>query len=70
MPLAAADAAASVDVGYFVFDKRLNFSSSSIPIISHGAFIFFNENDNLTSLLPSNLKLVYQNQDYIVFKVE
>ena len=58
------------NVGYFVFDKRLNFSSSSIPIISHGAFIFFNENDNLTSLLPSNLKLVYQNQDYIVFKVE
>jgi hypothetical protein len=49
------------NVGYFVFDKRLNFSSSSIPIISHGAFIFFNENDNLTSLLPSNL---------IVFKVE
>jgi len=61
---------AQKNVGYFVFDKRLNFSSSPTPIISHGGFIYFNKNDNLTSLLPSNLKLVYQNQDYMVFRVE
>ena len=61
---------AQKDVGYFVVDKRLNFSSNTTNIIDHGAFIFSNKNDNLTSQLDSNFKLVYQNQNYKVFKIE
>ena len=58
------------NIGYFVVDKRLNFSSNTTPVIDHGAFIFFNNNGNLTSQLQSNFKLVYQNQDYMVYKIE
>ena len=60
---------ADKNIGYFVFDKRLTFSTNSSQVVSHGAFIYFNKNYNITSILPSNLKLVYQNQDYMVFKV-
>jgi hypothetical protein len=60
---------AKKDVGYFVFDKRLNFSSEPNKIISHGAFIYFNKNYNITSLLPNNAKLLYENMNYMVFKI-
>ncbi|WP_048190938.1 6-pyruvoyltetrahydropterin synthase [Methanobacterium sp. SMA-27] len=57
------------DIGYFIFDKRLNFTSnSSQKIISHGTFIFYNNYYNITSLLP-NTQLLYQNQNYMVFKI-
>lgn len=58
------------DVGYYVFDKRLNYTSnSSEKIISEGTFIFYNNHNNITSLLPSDSQLVYQNQNFMVFKV-
>jgi hypothetical protein len=60
---------AQKNIGYFVFDKRLTFTTNSSQVISHGAFIYFNKNDNITSILPSNLKLIYENQNYMVFRV-
>jgi len=60
---------AEKNVGYFVLDKRLSFSTNSSKIVSHGAFLYFNKNYNITSILPSNIKLIYENQDYMVFKV-
>jgi asparagine N-glycosylation enzyme membrane subunit Stt3 len=55
-------------VGYFVFDKRLTFSNINKNIIVSG-FIYYNTNYNVTSSLPSNAQLVYQNQYYIVYKI-
>ena len=63
------------DIGYYVYDKRLNFTgnsssgNSSQKIISEGTFIFYNNNYNITSLLPNNIILLYQNKDYMVFKI-
>ena len=57
------------DIGYFVFDKRLEFNNTPDKIISHGGFIYYNSNYNITSILPSNVKLVYENQNYMVFQV-
>ena len=58
------------NVGYFVFDKRLKFSlDPNKKIISHGGFIYYNKNYNITSLIPLNTTLLYENQDYMIFKV-
>lgn len=57
-------------IGYFVFDKRLNYTSNSTEkIISQGTFIFYNNNYNITSLLPESSQLVYQNPNFMVFKL-
>ena len=65
-----ADELKQKDIGYYVFDKRLNFTSNSTDkIISEGTFIFYNTNYNITSLLPASSKLLYQNQNYEVFNV-
>lgn len=56
------------DIGYYVFDKRLTFSSYPNKIISEGGFIYYNKND-LTSLLPPKTQLLYENENYMVFKV-
>lgn len=55
--------------GYFVFDKRLIFSSNSSEKIINEGFLYLNKNYNVTSLLPANATLLYQNQDYLVFKI-
>jgi len=61
---------AQKNIGYYVYDKRLNFSGNpSQKVVSEGTFIFYNNNDNITSLLPSNSLLVYENKDYKVFKI-
>jgi len=58
------------EIGYYVFDKRLNFTANSTDkIISEGTFIFYNNNYNITSLLPTSSQLVYQNQNFMVFKI-
>ena len=58
------------DIGYYVFDKRLNFTGdTSQKVISEGTFLYYNNNDNITSLLPGNNLLVYENKDYKVFKI-
>ena len=58
------------NIGYYVYDKRLNFSGDpSQRVVSEGTFIFYNNNDNITSLLPNNTLLVYENKDYKVFKI-
>lgn len=56
------------EIGYFVFDKRLTFTNSSRKIINNG-FIYYNENLNITSLLPDKTQLLYENQNYIVYSV-
>ncbi len=58
------------NIGYYVFDKRLNYTSNSTEkIISEGSFIFYNNHNNISSLLPSSSQLVYQNQNFMVFKI-
>jgi len=56
-------------IGYFVFDKRLIFSSNSSKKIINQGFIYTNKNYNITSILPANSKLLYENQDFMVFKI-
>ncbi len=56
------------NIGYFVLDKRLTFSDINKKTIVSG-FIYYNTNYNVTSSLPKNSQLVYQNQYYIVFKI-
>lgn len=56
-------------IGYFVFDKRLVFSSNSSKKIINQGFIYTNKNYSITSILPANAKLLYENQDYMVFKI-
>jgi asparagine N-glycosylation enzyme membrane subunit Stt3 len=55
-------------VGYFVLDKRLTFSNINQKTIVSG-FIYYNTNYNVTSSLPANAQLVYQNQYYDVYKI-
>lgn len=58
------------EIGYLIFDKRLNYTSNSTEkIISQGTFIFYNTNYNITSFLPENFQLLYQNQNFDVFKI-
>ena len=58
------------NVGYYIFDKRLTFSGNpNQKVVSEGTFLFYNNNDNITSLLPNNALLVYENKDYKVFKI-
>ena len=65
-----ADELKQKEIGYYVFDKRLNFTSNSTEkIISHGTFIFYNSHYNINSFLPSSSQLLYQNQNYLVFKI-
>ncbi len=56
------------DIGYFVLDKRLVFTNSSKNIITD-SFIFFNKNYDITSELPANSQLLYENQYYDVYKI-
>lgn len=56
------------EIGYFVLDKRLTFSNINKNIIISG-FIYYNNNYNVTSTLPPNSQLVYENQYYMVFKI-
>ena len=57
-------------VGYLVFDKRLTFSyDPNRGIISHGGFIYYNKNYNITTYIPANAQLLYENENYTVFKV-
>ncbi len=55
-------------IGYFVLDKRLTFSNINRNIIVSG-FIYYNTNYNVTSSLPANSQLLYQNQYYDVYKI-
>ena len=59
------------NISYFVYDKRLTFSSSYglEKKITVNSFVFFNRDYNLKELIPSYAKLVYENNDYIVFKL-
>jgi len=57
-------------IGYYVFDKRLNYTANTTDkIISQGTFIFYNNNYNITSLLPESAQLLYQNQNFEVFQI-
>jgi hypothetical protein len=59
---------AKKNIGYFVLDKRLTFSNINKNTIVSG-FTYYNTNYNVTSSLPANAQLVYQNQYYMVFKI-
>jgi hypothetical protein len=65
-----ADELKQKEIGYLIFDKRLNYTSNSTEkIISRGTFIFYNNHYNITSFLPENSQLLYQNQNFEVFKI-
>ena len=55
-------------IGYFVLDKRLIFSNINKNTIVSG-FVYYNTNYNVTSSLPANSQLLYQNQYYMVYKI-
>jgi len=56
-------------VGYFVFDKRLIYDSNSTKKVTNNGFLYFNSNYNIKSMIPSNATLLYENQNYMVFKI-
>ncbi len=56
------------DIGYFVLDKRLVFTNAKENIITD-SFIFFNKNYDITSELPANSQVLYENQYYVVYKI-
>jgi hypothetical protein len=51
-----------IGVGYFVYDKRLIYSKNSTKITGTGLFMF-----NIQRLIPSNARLVYENENYKIF---
>ena len=55
-------------IGYFVLDKRLIFSNINKNTIVSG-FVYYNTNYNVTSSLPANSQMLYQNQYYMVYKI-
>ncbi len=59
---------AQKQIGYFVLDKRLIFSNINKKTIVSG-FIYYNTNYNVTSSLPANSQLLYENQYYMVYKI-
>lgn len=61
---------ANLGTVYFVYDKRLTFSSEKDPILTRrGPFIFYNKNYDVEGGLPSYAKLVHNNTDYSVFQI-
>ena len=57
-------------IGYIVFDKRLTFNSETkAKTTSMGSFMFVNKKYGINSLIPKNTTLVYENENYEVFKV-
>lgn len=68
----------SRNIGYVVLDKRLSFSSNSstfsnvfYPGEVYGLFYYNGDiHANLNYVLPSFAKVVYENKDFIVLKVE
>jgi hypothetical protein len=65
-------------IGYIVLDKRLslNHTNQSLNLIlvksEFYPLVYFSKNisNNLSELLPSFIKVVYENQDYIICQVE
>lgn len=66
------------NIGYVVLDKRLSFQSTNgtfykVEYDGYYYRLFYYSGDiqaNLNSILPSYLKVVYQNKDFIVCEVE
>ena len=54
----------NMGIGYFVYDKRLIYSKNSTEIIGTGLFMF-----NMQRLIPTDARLLYENNDYKVFKL-
>ncbi len=58
------------NVGYFVYDKRLTYQSkNNFNPMDEGTFIFYNKNKDFKQIAPDYVKLVYENNDYVVFKI-
>lgn len=56
-------------IGYFVFDKRLLFPSNTSNKYLDQGFIYLNSKYNIQSFLPSGSTILYQNQNYTVYKI-
>ncbi|MCE7698188.1 MAG: hypothetical protein K8E24_004920 [Methanobacterium paludis] len=57
-------------VGYFVYDKRLTFiSTTNFKPMDEGTFIFYNKDKDFKELAPNYAKLVYENKDYVIYKI-
>jgi len=57
------------DIGYLVYDKRLNFSSDDkLYDKEPGGLMFFSKDIHL--IIPQYAKIVYENDDFIVCKIK
>jgi len=54
---------------YFIFDKRFTFNSNLRDVKGgHHTYFFNNKTYNPKNVIPGNKKVVYENNNYIVFK--
>lgn len=60
-----------LNAGYFVYDKRLFYTiqSKDYIISDKGQYLYFPKDYNIYRKVPSNFKLVYENKDYMLFKI-
>ena len=60
----------SKKVGYFVYDKRLTFTSpTNFRPMDGGTFIFYNKDKDFKQTAPNYVNLVYENKDYVIYKI-
>jgi hypothetical protein len=56
------------DIGYLVYDKRLKFTSDNKTYRTEpGGLVYFT---NIYQIIPKYAKIVYENNDFIVCKVQ
>ena len=56
------------NIGYIVYDKRLKFSSSNLTYRTQpGGLVYFT---NIPQIIPKYAKIVYENNDFVVCKVQ
>lgn len=64
------DPSLNESIGYIVYDKRLNFTSDKGPkIISEGPLVFINKKYAIITILPKNVNLIHENENYEIFKI-
>jgi len=54
-------------IGYFVYDKRLTFSSQNSISIILGQYVYFSK--DIHNIIPSNAHIVHENDNYIICEI-
>jgi hypothetical protein len=61
------------NVGYLVYDKTLNFTSSNstpdVVVYGQSPLFYYNTNIGIDNMVPNYAKKVYENKDYIIYEV-